>query len=81
MAIRFTAFRSVSRVMDVQRPVDEPVGRQCCDSAAEDQATEVRFAKPFKCGAYCVRTRLEDILKDGCFLERAEIDRLLDRLS
>ena len=31
-------------------------------------------------GAPIVPYTVEDILKDGCFLERAEIDRLLDRL-
>jgi len=45
------------------------------DDAAEEMAQEaVRVAVPI------VPYSIDDILKDGCFLERDEIDRLLERL-
>lgn len=62
-------------------PVDEPVPvGNVGDSAAEDQATEGEVREAFQVAAPIVPYSVEDILKDGCFLERAEIDRLLDRL-
>jgi len=62
-------------------PVDEPVSSGGVDDAAtEDQATEGEVREAFQMAAPIVPYSVEDILNDGCFLERAEIDRLLDRL-
>lgn len=62
-------------------PVDEPV--QAGDigtNAGAEQETEGEVREAFQVAAPNVPYSVEDILKDGCFLERAEIDRLLDRL-
>jgi 5-methylcytosine-specific restriction protein B len=62
-------------------PVDEPVPSGGVDDAAtEDQATEGEVREAFQMAAPIVPYSVEDILNDGRFLERAEIDRLLDRL-
>lgn len=62
-------------------PVDEfvPPG-DIDDGVAEDQTTEGDVREAFQVAAPIVPYSVEDILKDGCFLERSEIDRLLDRL-
>lgn len=62
-------------------PVDEPV--QAGDigtNAGAEQETEGEVREAFQVAAPIVPYSVEDILKDGCFLERVEIDRLLDRL-
>lgn len=50
------------------------------EDAGGDQQTEDVVQEAIRTGAPIVPYTVEDILKDGCFLERAEIDRLLDRL-
>ncbi|MHB1799662.1 MAG: McrB family protein [Vulcanimicrobiaceae bacterium] len=62
-------------------PVDElvPAGDICTNAGAE-QETEGEVREAFQVAAPIVPYSVEDILKDGCFLERAKIDRLLDRL-
>ena len=62
-------------------PVDEPVpAGDDGTNTAEEQETEGEVREAFQVAAPIVPYSVEDILKDGCFLERAEIDRLLDRL-
>ncbi|MBL0208789.1 MAG: AAA family ATPase [Propionivibrio sp.] len=62
-------------------PVDEPAPPgEVDDGAAEDQATAGEVREAFQVAAPIIPYSVEDILKDGCFLERAEIDRLLERL-
>lgn len=62
-------------------PVDEPVpAGDIGTSAGAEQETEGEVREAFQVAAPIVPYSLEDILKGGCFLERAEIDRLLDRL-
>lgn len=61
-------------------PIDEPettvdVG----GGVAEDQATEGEVREAFQMAAPIVPYSVDDILKDGCFLDRDELDRLLDR--
>lgn len=61
--------------------VDEPVPAGDIGTNAEvEQETEGEVREAFQVAAPIVPYSVEDILKDGCFLERAEIDRLLDRL-
>ncbi len=62
-------------------PVDEArlVG-DIGTNAGPEQETEGEVREAFQVAAPIVPYSVEDILKDGCFLERAEIDRLLDRL-
>ena len=62
-------------------PVDEPVpAGDIGTNAGAEQETEGEVREAFQVAARIVPYSVEDILKDGCFLERAEIDRLLDRL-
>lgn len=62
-------------------PVDEPAPAGDIDTnAGAEQETEGEVREAFQVTAPIVPYAVEDILKDGCFLERAEIDRLLDRL-
>jgi 5-methylcytosine-specific restriction protein B len=62
-------------------PVDEPVpAGDIGTNAGTEQETEGEVREAFQVSAPIVPYSVEDILKDGCFLERAEIDRLLDRL-
>ena len=62
-------------------PVDEPVpAGDIGTNTGADQETEGEVREAFQEAAPIVPYSVEDILKDGCFLERAEIDRLLDRL-
>lgn len=62
-------------------PVDEPVPAGDIGTNAEaEQETEGEVREAFQVAAPIVPYSVEDILKDGCFLERTEIDRLLDRL-
>ena len=62
-------------------PVDEPVpAGDIGTNAGAEQETEGKVREAFQVAAPIVPYSVEDILKDGCFLERAEIDRLLDRL-
>lgn len=62
-------------------PVDEPVpAGDVGTNAAEEQETEGKGREAVQVAPPIVPYSVEDILKDGCFLERAEIDRLLDRL-
>lgn len=62
-------------------PVDErvPAGDIGTNAGAE-QETEGEVREAFQVAAPIIPYSVEDILKDGCFLERAEIVRLLDRL-
>jgi len=62
-------------------PVDEPVpAGDIGTNAGAEQETEGEVREAFQVAAPIVPYSVEDILKDGCFLERAEIDRLLDLL-
>lgn len=62
-------------------PVEEPVpAGDDGTNTAEEQETEGEVREAFQVAAPIVPYSVEDILKDGCFLERTEIDRLLDRL-
>lgn len=62
-------------------PADEPVpAGDIGTNAGAEQETEGEVREAFQVAAPIVPYSVEDILKDGCFLERAEIDRLLDRL-
>jgi 5-methylcytosine-specific restriction enzyme B len=62
-------------------PVDEPVpAGGVGGAAAEGQATQGEVREAFQVAAPIVPYSADDVLKDGCFLEREEIDRLLDRL-
>ncbi|MBK9496402.1 MAG: AAA family ATPase [Xanthomonadales bacterium] len=62
-------------------PVDEPVpAGDIGTNVGAEQETEGEVREAFQVAAPIVPYSVEDILKDGCFLERAEIDRLLDRL-
>lgn len=62
-------------------PVDEPVpAGDIGTNAGAEQETEGEVREAFQVAAPIVPYSVEDILKDGCFLERAEIDRLHDRL-
>ena len=62
-------------------PVDEPVPAGDVDTnAGAEQETEGEVREAFQVAAPIVPYSVEDILKDGCFLERAEVDRLLERL-
>ena len=62
-------------------PVDEPVpAGDIGTNAGAEQETEGEVREAFQVAAPIVPYSVEDILKDGCFLERGEIDRLLDRL-
>lgn len=62
-------------------PVDEPVpAGDIGTNAGAEQETEGDVREAFQVAAPIVPYSVADILKDGCFLERAEIDRLLDRL-
>jgi len=62
-------------------PADEPA---TLDEASADVATEQasvgEVREAFQVAAPIVPYFVDDILKDGCFLDRAEIDFLLDRL-
>lgn len=62
-------------------PADEPAP---LDEASADVATEQasvgEVREAFQVAAPIVPYFVDDILKDGCFLDRAEIDLLLDRL-
>lgn len=61
--------------------VDEPVpAGDIGTNAGAEQETEGEVREAFQVAAPIVPYSVEDILKDGCFLERTEIDRLLDRL-
>ncbi len=62
-------------------PVEESeqAGNSDTESVSEHE-TEYDVREAFQEVAPIVPYSVEDILKDGCFLERAEIDRLLDRL-
>ena len=60
---------------------DEPVpAGDIGTNAGAEQETEGEVREVFQVAAPIVPYSVEDILKDGCFLERGEIDRLLDRL-
>lgn len=62
-------------------PVDPPLpAGDIGTNAGAEQETEGEVREAFQVAAPIVPYSVEDILKDGCFLERAEIDRLLDRL-
>lgn len=62
-------------------PVDEPVPTGVVDDGvAEAQATEGEVREAFQVAAPIIPYSVDDILKEGCFLERSEIDLLLDRL-
>ncbi|KFF32090.1 AAA family ATPase [Pseudomonas plecoglossicida] len=62
-------------------PVDESVSTgDGSSTATEEQQAEGGVHEAFQVAAPIVPYSVEDILKEGCFLERAEIDLLLDRL-
>ena len=62
-------------------PVDEFVSTGDGGSTAtEEQQAEGGVHEAFQVAAPIVPYSVEDILKEGCFLDRAEIDLLLDRL-
>lgn len=62
-------------------PVDEPApAGDIGTNTGAVLETEGEVREAFQVAAPIVPYSVEDILKDGCFLERAEIDRLLDRL-
>ena len=63
-------------------PIDEPVpAGEDGTNAAGEQETGGEVREAFQVAAPIVPYySVGDILKDGCFLERAEIDRLIDRL-
>lgn len=62
-------------------PVDEPVPLgDVGDGVAENQATEGEVREAFQVAAPIIPYSVDDIIKDGCFLARAEIDLLLDRI-
>nr|WP_248280668.1 AAA family ATPase [Aromatoleum aromaticum] len=62
-------------------PADEAVpAGNLVDDVAEDQAAVGEVGEAVQVAAPIVPYSVEDILKDGCFLERPEIDLLLDRL-
>jgi 5-methylcytosine-specific restriction protein B len=62
-------------------PVDESVSTGDGGSTAtEEQQAEGGVHEAFQVAAPIVPYSLEDILKEGCFLDQAEIDLLLDRL-
>ncbi|WP_213908994.1 McrB family protein [Stutzerimonas nitrititolerans] len=63
----------------------DPVGESVSagdggSTATEEQQTEGEVREAFQVAAPIVPYSVEDIIKDGCFLDRAEIDLLLDRL-
>ena len=49
-------------------------------SVPEGSATDDTVGEAFQAAKPLVPYTIDDILRDGCFLERADIDRLLDRL-
>ena len=62
-------------------PVDESVSTGDGGSTTtEEQQAEGGVHEAFQVAAPIVPYSVEDILKEGCFLDRAEIDLLLDRL-
>lgn len=62
-------------------PVDESVSTgDGGGTATEEQQAEEGVHEAFQVAAPIVPYSVEDILKEGCFLDRAEIDLLLDRL-
>lgn len=62
-------------------PVDEPAPAGDVDTnGGAEQETKGEVREAFQVAAPIVPYSAGDIIKDGCFLERAEIDRLLDRL-
>lgn len=63
-------------------PSDEksPVGDGDGRANSGDDATEATASEDVQVAVPIVPYSIDDILKDGCFLERNEIDRLLDRL-
>lgn len=62
-------------------PTDEVAPTGDVDDAVEgEQASVGEVREAFQVAAPIVPYSVEDILQDGCFLERAEIDLLLDRL-
>lgn len=60
-------------------PVEEPAPPGDIEDDA-DQVTAGEVREAFQVAASIVPYSVDDILRDGCFLERAEIDLLLDRL-
>lgn len=62
-------------------PDDEPVpSGEAEDGSAEDQVAECAVSEAFQVAAPIIPYLVEDMLRDGCFLARTEIDLLLDRL-
>lgn len=62
-------------------PEDEPLSVDEGEpGVAEDPASDGTALEAYQVPAPIVPYAVEDILKDGCFLARAEIDRALDRL-
>ena len=62
-------------------PADEAVpAGNLVDDVAEGQSAVGEVGEAVQVAAPIVPYSVEDILKDGCFLERPEIDLLLDRL-
>lgn len=62
-------------------PVDGPVpAGDIGTNAGAEQETESEVREAFQVAAPIIPYSVDDILKDGCFLDRAEIDLLIDRL-
>lgn len=62
-------------------PADEPAPLDELDAdIAHEQASVGEVREAFQIATPIIPYFVDDILKDGCFLERAEIDLLLDRL-
>lgn len=62
-------------------PVDGPApAAEIDEGAAEGQAAEGEVSEAFQAATPIVPYSVDDVLNDGCFIERDEIDRLLERL-
>jgi len=70
------SFPDLSLASWTYNPVDEPPP----DVVTKPLATEGEVREAFPTAAPIIPYSVDDILKEGCFLDRAEIDLLLDRL-
>lgn len=62
-------------------PTDEPAAlNEAGVDVVAEQASVGEVREAFQVAAPFIPYSVDDIIKDGCFLDRAEIDRLLDRL-
>jgi 5-methylcytosine-specific restriction protein B len=58
----------------------DPTGETTANESAADQDADDLAPKAVRVAAPIVSYSVDDILKDGCFLDREEIERLLERL-